>query len=102
MSEMKTFRKNIISLILAGAVLCAFLLSDLYISDHIEHHCTGEDCKVCIEIQHAESMINQIGGAVLPVMVMVGIIAIVINFLPLIYSFIQRETLISEKVRLNN
>ncbi|MBA4701428.1 MAG: hypothetical protein H2212_18590 [Ruminococcus sp.] len=102
MSDVKMFRKNIISLILAGVVLCAFLLSDLYISDHIEHHCTGEDCKVCTEIQHAESMINQMGGAVVPVMVMTGIISIVISFLPFIYSFIQKETLISEKVRLNN
>lgn len=102
MSSVKIFRKNIISLILAGAVLCAFFLSDLYISDHIEHHCTGEDCKICMEIQHAESMINQIGGAILPVLVMTGIIAIIINFLPLIDSFIQKETLISEKVRLNN
>lgn len=94
--------KSIIAVLLASLVLCAIVLSNLYISEHIQHDCTGEDCPVCAEIQQRESLIHQIGEGFASLMVVAALIGLVNSAPAVIRLFILRETLISIKVRLND
>lgn len=104
MNHTETMRheKKGMSLILIVAVLCIFFLSNLYISEHIRHSCIGDGCPVCAEIQHARGLINQAGAVLVFALWATGIVYVIVRGLPFIYSFIQRETLISKKVRLND
>ncbi|HAX51627.1 MAG TPA: hypothetical protein DCX82_06785 [Lachnospiraceae bacterium] len=38
--------------------LCVLFLSNIFISEHIRHNCTGERCPICAEIHHAQNLIN--------------------------------------------
>ncbi|WP_333813567.1 hypothetical protein [Muricomes intestini] len=100
--ETKTCKKRILSAILVLVVLCVLFLSNIYIGGHIRHDCTGDGCPICAEIHHAQNLINQLGGALVLTVVVLGTVYIVEAVLSIIYSLIQRETLISNKVRLND
>lgn len=100
--EIKTYKKRTLSLILVLTVLCVLFLSNIFISEHIRHDCTGEGCPICAEIHYVQNLINQLGGASILTAVVLGIVYAVRAVLPIICSLIQRGTLISDKVRLNN
>lgn len=94
--------KKAVSLLLVAAVLCVLFFSSLFIAEKIYHECTGESCPVCAEIQHAESLIHQIGNAIICLGAFVCIVAAFVAMIQSFYQFFQRKTLISYKVRLNN
>lgn len=94
--------KTVAALLLAVLVLGVFLFSNLYISEHLAHDCSGEDCPICAQIQNAESLIHQIGCGLLAVFAAFGVICAYAVLFPAFCSFIPRKTLISNKVRLND
>ena len=94
--------KKAAAILLIAAVLSVLFLSDFFIAENIHHQCTGESCPVCAEIQHAESLIHQIGSAIICFASVVCIVAGSIAMIPSFYQFFQRKTLISYKVRLND
>ncbi|MGC4019772.1 MAG: hypothetical protein QM793_11485 [Muricomes sp.] len=100
--EIKLHRKSVISVLLIIAVLCVLFMSNQYISEHIRHNCTGEGCPVCAEIQFVKSLINQAEDVLYLAVAVSYIVYVVKRILSFIYSFIQKETLISKKVRLND
>ena len=86
-----------------GLMLLVFVLfSTFYMAAEVDHDCTGEDCPVCACIQMCGETLRGTGGgaavqpsAILPVLVVLlaaGIFAVSIS----------KETLVSQKVRLNN
>lgn len=94
--------KMVAAVLLAVLVFGVFLFSNLYISEHLVHDCSGEDCPICAQIQNAESLIHQIGCGLLAVFAVFAIICAYAVPFCAFCSFIPRKTLISNKVRLND
>jgi len=63
--------KNKIALCLAILILFVIFYAELFIINNIHHNCNGKNCPICAEIQIAESMIQQFGSAVPPVMLLI-------------------------------
>lgn len=102
LSQKQTTGKRFAAVLLAVMVFGILLFSNLYISEHIQHDCTGEDCPICAQIQSAESLIHQLGCGLMVFFAMLGICLIYAALLPVFCFFISGKTLISNKVRLND
>ncbi len=85
-----------------GLLLLALLLfSSFYPAAEADHDCTGEDCAVCVCIRLCENALVRFGSGVL----LLAAAAPVLLFLAAavhVSAVFPQETLISEKVRLNN
>ena len=97
-----TKMKKITAWIAMLAVVCVMLFSVVYISQHTNHDCTGNDCPVCAVLEQCESSIKNIGTAA------ILIAAICFLCLSIQKSAQYHDTvcfccsLISQKVRMNN
>lgn len=86
----------------AAMILVVVLFSSFYIAYEADHNCTGKDCSVCTCIQKCENTLRQIGNGIAA-----GISAVIpvlrILFTAFLITFIfSQETLVSQKIRLNN
>lgn len=101
MNKMKSKRFSI--LLLCLIVVFLPVLSRLYIANHSEHHCTGKDCSVCMELKLANDSINSLESLTLVSVGTVFMLAGGLIFVLLVYTFSRRvKTLISLKVELMN
>ena len=99
----KTLRNRILSLVALIATVFVVLISNMLISENVNHHCHGEaDCPVCSLIIQCEKNINTVGSGLIMVAVaaMVYFVAAVTvsNYK---YQSVQ-TTLVSQKIRLDN
>ena len=95
------FRIHIANIMCIMMLVCV-LFSALFIAVEARHECTDEDCPVCACMQYCENILNRISGDV-PAVVCVlipFIISSLIFVIPVIL-FIQ-DTLVLNKVRLND
>ena len=53
--------KRVIALIIAVVTLLFMLSSFLFIIEHSEHQCTGNDCPICAVITQCVNNLKQIG-----------------------------------------
>ena len=95
-------RKRVIAGIMGLLLLVALLFSAFYIAAEADHHCTGEDCPICACIRQSENTLRSLGkalavrdSAVLPACTILILTAVFV-------AVIQKKTLVSKKVRLNN
>ena len=99
----KTLRNRILSLVALIATVFVVLISNMLISENVNHHCHGEaDCPVCSLIIQCEKNINTVGSGLIMVAVaaMVYFVAAVTvsNYK---YQSVQ-TTLVYQKVRLDS
>ncbi len=100
--------KNKILLKKAIAVLLAFIIvftAQYYLhyeSNHFVHECTGIECPICHELQVAETMLSQIGGAILAVICSFLLATTIRKVVVLFLNSFQKRTLILDKVRLDD
>ena len=94
--------KRIAAGILGLTLLAVVLLSSFYLVAEAHHDCAGEDCPVCMCLQHCAGTLRQLGesavfliGAIVPALVFF-LAAITLVPVALI------ETPVSRKVRMNN
>ena len=93
--------------ILAAIMLFAVLLSAFYIAsnaDHyrVHHDCGDHDCPVCICIQQCESMLRGLDNGISDTAVLcIPLLLLYISISSHAHSFAE-NTLVSDKVRLNN
>ncbi|MBR6159141.1 MAG: hypothetical protein IKQ40_02475 [Lachnospiraceae bacterium] len=94
--------KRITAFILAAMMIFIVMFSLIFITAHVHHECTGEDCPVCACIEMCESMLRQAGDGmtVLPSVIIPIIASVFFCFLPVV-TFAQ-DTLVSRKVRIND
>lgn len=94
--------KKIIAGIVGLAMLVIVLFSDLYIIAEAHHDCTEHDCPVCSCIQQCENTLHKISDGLF-INVAMSIITIVLG-LEVVISIVEftKETLVSNKVRLDN
>lgn len=103
MCNSNTTKANKIAAGIMGIMLLVIVLfSSFYIAVEADHHCTGEDCPICACIQQCENTLRGIGdgtaaqsSAVIPVI-------FILFFSALFVAEFSQETLVSQKVRLNN
>lgn len=96
--------KKVIAIFLILCIAAAVSLSALFIVNHVDHDCTGEDCGVCQEISACLSALRRltenVGGTVkLPAR---AAFLMLLAFLPFLQAEIFTNTLITLKIRLNN
>ena len=93
---------RITAVILGLMMLVVVLFSAFYIAAETEHDCTGEDCPVCVCIQHCENTLRGIGeGISAPSSVIIPFLFVLLTT-ALFVTAVPSDTLISRKVRLNN
>ena len=102
MYGMKAFYKKFIAGILAASVLFIMMFSVLFIAEHADHDCTGDDCPVCACLQQCEMMFRGLetgmtagAGVYLPLLFLIISVS-------LLCHFVAERTPVAIKVRLNN
>ena len=58
-------KKRIMAVILAALVLIVMVSSSLYIAEHADHDCTGEDCSICQQIYLCTQTLKTLSLAVI-------------------------------------
>ena len=95
-------RKKIISVAAAILFLFVTFASLFYIAEEENHHCTGEDCPICINIHQAEQTLKNLGNGMITI---VTVNPMLIWFALLItgpFLLVSDTSLVSQKVRLND
>ena len=94
--------KRIAAGILGLTLLAVVLLSSFCIAIEAHHDCTGEDCPVCVCLQHCANTLRQLGES--SVLLIGAIVPVLVFFLAAITLglAVLSETPVSRKVRLNN
>ena len=98
--------RNINRIIALVAIMATVLLmhfSDLYISEHANHHCVDEDsCPVCAMLEQCATNLKTISsGLSLVVVTVMAVVAITVAATNYVYQSVQ-TTLVSQKVRLDS
>ncbi|SET31196.1 hypothetical protein [[Clostridium] polysaccharolyticum] len=86
--------------IAAIILLLGILFSFYYISSHAQHHCTDGDCAVCIGVQQASRLLNNL--KIIPILsFVVAVLSVFTLERGSVSHFAKRkETLITLKVEL--
>lgn len=58
-----TKRKNLLALLLAAVVCFGMVVSLSFLAAEADHHCTGEDCWVCEQLQLCETHLRTLPAA---------------------------------------
>ncbi|MFA9377342.1 MAG: hypothetical protein ACERKZ_11390 [Lachnotalea sp.] len=98
----KIMRKKYLAVFMCMCVVALISLSYLFIVTHAEHNCTGKDCPICAQIQVAQHFIEQIKTAIITVAVFISAIILSYYNKKVVCIFEESNTLIKQKVRLNN
>lgn len=99
MQNIKT--RKLTAWIAAIAILGVMLFSTIFISQHIEHECTGEECPVCAFMVQCENNINSIGAMIVIVLAAFFLGLSILKSMQHIITTYSKYSLISQKVRLN-
>lgn len=87
---------------MAAAILAVMLLSAFFISSHVHHDCTGEDCPVCATIQQCEAILRGFGSSMPGGTILSVPVLLIIAIISLQSGSVTRNTPVSDKVRLND
>ncbi|MCR4904280.1 MAG: hypothetical protein K6A23_15585 [Butyrivibrio sp.] len=91
----------------AAAVMAVFMLvvvlfSAFFVAIEMGHDCSGEDCPICHCIQQCENTLHHIaGGMVLQAEVILPVIFFILT-VSFLTDELYQQTLISQKVRMND
>ena len=97
-SDIRRIAAGIIGLMM----LVIVLFSAFYIAAEANHDCTGEDCLICACIRICENALKGLGS--FAAMQVSSVFAVIFVILAAVSSFtaVSSDTLVSNKVRLNN
>ena len=97
-------KKNIriIALLAAFAVLFVMLFSKAYISHHIHHECTGDECPICIVMAQCANNLKNIGTIAIFIAISLFLCSINQESRRCVNTAGFFDSLISQKVRMNN
>lgn len=93
----------VISSAVCIAILTVMFFSIFFIGSEVNHHCTGEDCPICAEMEDCVSILNSIGAVLgLGCFLAAGVIFITTVIALARDKHIAADTLVSLKVKLTN
>ena len=92
---------------LSAAFICIWLLlgvtfSAFFLAKEYDHHCHLDDCPICQTIAVCESFVNELGSAVLTVVLAIACFVAAALLLKQSFEMLCLPTPVSRKVRLNN
>jgi len=94
--------KRIIAWVAAVATVLVMLFSVLFISENTMHHCHGHECPICQEMDQCLNNIKKLGAALVVAAVSIMVFAQPRESLSEGLAELICNSLISQKVRLNN
>lgn len=89
-------------LVALGATLFVMLFSTIFISEHVDHNCTGSECPICMVMEQCSENLKLIGTAIIAIAVGLFLICAMQRALSENGSHIICDSLISQKIRMNN
>ncbi len=87
---------------MAVMMLLMMLFSSFFLAAHADHDCTGEDCPICVCMHQCENIIRGAGNGIAAMSAVIVPVLLSVLLLSLGVCFVQEDTPVSEKVRLNN
>lgn len=94
--------KRITAWIAMAAVVFVMLFSVIYIPKHADHKCTETECPVCAVIHQCENNIKNIGTVAATLVTAFFLCLSIQKGLQYISTVCSNDSLISQKVRMNN
>lgn len=94
--------KRITAWIAMVAVACVMLFSAIFIPNHLDHDCTGEDCPVCAVIMQCTNNIHNLVNIAFTATTILSVGLFFQKILQYAYTVFSDCSLISQKVRMNN
>lgn len=95
-------RERFTAVFLSVLLLVTVVLATFYIAEESDHHCSGDDCPICLCLHQCENIVQTLYGGDTPSPA-AGAAAVFFAVLSLIFSyFAAADTLIVRKVRMNN
>lgn len=95
-------KKSIMAVILAALVLIVMVSSSLYIAEHADHDCTGEDCSICQQIYLCTQTLKTLSLAVIAAAVFYAFSALLSITIRQVETACVPHTPVSLKVKLTN
>lgn len=95
-------KKRIMAVILAALVLIVMVSSSLYIAEHADHDCTGEDCSICQQIYLCTQTLKTLSLAVIAAAVFYAFSALLSITIRQVETACVPHTPVSLKVKLSN
>ena len=94
--------KRITAWIALIAVVCVMLFSVTYISQHVDHECTGAECPVCAVMEQCSNNIKNIGSIIVTIAVVFFLCLSIKKSVQFVSAVCPDYSLISQKIRMNN
>ena len=97
-----TKKMRLAAVITAVAVLFVMLFSAFYIRANANHHCEGEDCPICFEINACESALKSISHTIIGLVSALLLIVVIPKIAEAHTLFSAPKTPITLKTKLLN
>lgn len=97
-----TKRNRAAARLLSAVILSAVILSVLFLAKEADHDCTGENCPICHAIRDCARALNLLGAAVPGAAILAGSRFVVPASVRRYQEPLFYNTLIRQKVRLND
>ncbi|MBD9219425.1 MAG: hypothetical protein EGQ35_03750 [Clostridiales bacterium] len=97
-----TKKQRITALFVCIVFVLVTFCSLFYIAKEENHHCTGENCSICISIHKAEQFLKNISNAISTKTLVFTICNFTVNIALLYVLVLPCVSLISQKVRMDN
>lgn len=95
-------KKRILAAVLTALVLAVMLSSSLFIIEHADHDCTGEDCSICQQIYLCTQTLKTLSLAVIAATVFYAFSALLSITIRQVETACVPHTPVSLKVKLTN
>lgn len=95
-------KKRILTAVLTALVLVVMLSSSLFIIEHVDHECTGEDCQICQQIYLCTQTLKTLSLAVIAAAVFYVFSALLSITIKQVETACVPHTPVSLKVKLSN
>lgn len=95
------YSKRITAWVALVAAVFVMLFSRVYIAEHTDHSCSGDECPVCATMLQCSNNIKNVGTALIVVSTAVSMIALTSVCITTDADIVSICSLISQKVRLN-
>ena len=93
--------KRITAWIALIAVVFVMLFSVKYISQHVDHECTGAECPICAVMEQCSNNIRNIGTIIVDIVVAFFLCVSSQKSVQYVVTVCHDYSLISQKIRLN-
>lgn len=94
--------KRITAWVAISAIVLVLLFSVCYIVEHADHECTGEDCPICLVMEQCGNNLKTVGTAIMIACVAVVLFTSLQENKHYQTSMFPCNSLISQKIRMNN